>query len=231
MKPFLLFLSALFIATTAIAHTINWYVDGSVYHTTTCESGENIILPTQPEKYGYTFQGWKKNYIRGIFEGWEDVPSNVSAYRADTDDNRVPLEGDYIIVNDTSLYYAPILIAYNGATHTFNLEIEGEKYKGISISNIAGTWGLKKQITIRTWGGGWLEFYPGLDQYISKKEGGTPENKGALLGGNSMKDSDWTLSCYVVVQSHAGKWQFFYEGVWSEHGKNGWKPRLQITNE
>ena len=58
MKRILLFLSALFIATTAIAHTINWYVDGSVYHTTTCESGENVTPPTAPEKYGYTFRGW-----------------------------------------------------------------------------------------------------------------------------------------------------------------------------
>ncbi len=59
MKRFLLFLSAAFIATTAIAHTINWYVDDSVYHTTICESGENVTPPTAPEKYGYTFRGWK----------------------------------------------------------------------------------------------------------------------------------------------------------------------------
>jgi hypothetical protein len=59
MKRFLLFLSALFIATTAIAHTINWYVDDSVYHTTICESGDNITPPTAPEKYGYTFKEWK----------------------------------------------------------------------------------------------------------------------------------------------------------------------------
>lgn len=58
MKRILLFLSALFIATTAIAHTINWYVDENIFHTTTCESGENVTPPTAPEKYGYTFQGW-----------------------------------------------------------------------------------------------------------------------------------------------------------------------------
>lgn len=58
MKRILLFLSALFIATTAIAHTIHWYVGDSVYHTTTCESGENVTPPTAPEKYGYTFRGW-----------------------------------------------------------------------------------------------------------------------------------------------------------------------------
>lgn len=62
MKRILLFLSALFIATTAIAHTINWYVDGNIFHTTTCESGENVTPPTAPEKYGYTFRGWE-NYI------------------------------------------------------------------------------------------------------------------------------------------------------------------------
>ena len=59
MKRILLFLSALFIATTAIAHTINWYVDGNIFHTTTCESGENVTPPTAPEKYGYTFREWK----------------------------------------------------------------------------------------------------------------------------------------------------------------------------
>ncbi|MDW2995919.1 MAG: InlB B-repeat-containing protein [Alphaproteobacteria bacterium] len=59
MKRLLLFLSLCFICTAAIAHTINWYVDGSVYHTTTCESGENVTPPTAPEKYGYTFRGWK----------------------------------------------------------------------------------------------------------------------------------------------------------------------------
>ena len=64
MKRILLFLSALFIATTAIAHTINWYVDGNIFHTTTCESGENVTPPTAPEKYGYTFKRWKKNYTR-----------------------------------------------------------------------------------------------------------------------------------------------------------------------
>ncbi len=59
MKRLLLFLSLCFICTAAIAHTINWYVDGSVYHTTTCESGEDVTPPTAPEKYGYTFRGWK----------------------------------------------------------------------------------------------------------------------------------------------------------------------------
>ena len=62
MKRFLFFLSLYFTCTVAIAHTINWYVDGSVYHTTICESGDDITPPTAPEKYGYTFKGWETGY-------------------------------------------------------------------------------------------------------------------------------------------------------------------------
>lgn len=58
MKKILLCLFAIFVGTAAIAHTINWYVDGNIFHTTTCESGEDITPPTAPEKYGYTFKGW-----------------------------------------------------------------------------------------------------------------------------------------------------------------------------
>ena len=59
MKRLLLFLSLCFICSAAIAHTINWYVDGSIYHTTTCESGDDVTPPTAPEKYGYTFNEWR----------------------------------------------------------------------------------------------------------------------------------------------------------------------------
>ena len=58
MKKILLCLFAIFIGTAAIAHTINWYVEGNIFHTTTCESGEDITPPTAPEKYGYKFKGW-----------------------------------------------------------------------------------------------------------------------------------------------------------------------------
>ena len=57
MKRIFVFLM-LFIGTAAVAHTINWYVDGNIFHTTTCESGEDITPPTAPEKYGYTFKEW-----------------------------------------------------------------------------------------------------------------------------------------------------------------------------
>ncbi len=45
-------------AAYAATETINWFVDGGVYATTTCESGGDITLPPTPTKYGYTFHGW-----------------------------------------------------------------------------------------------------------------------------------------------------------------------------
>ena len=60
MKRFVLFLFAIFVChfSHAQTETINWYVGGNVYTTTTCESGNDIILPATPTKLGYTFQGW-----------------------------------------------------------------------------------------------------------------------------------------------------------------------------
>jgi hypothetical protein len=59
MKRFLILLSLLFCSTSfAATETINWYVDGTSYATTTCQTGGDIILPNTPYKYGYTFQGW-----------------------------------------------------------------------------------------------------------------------------------------------------------------------------
>ncbi len=64
MRRLILLLGVLFCsAAYAATETINWFVDGGVYATTTCESGGDITLPPTPTKYGYTFQGWS-NYKR-----------------------------------------------------------------------------------------------------------------------------------------------------------------------
>jgi len=64
MKRLLLILSLLFCTVAfGATETINWYVGDNLYTTTTCESGGDITLPTAPTKYGYTFQGWRLNYI------------------------------------------------------------------------------------------------------------------------------------------------------------------------
>lgn len=64
MKKILMFLFALFICVGAIAHTINWYADGQVVSTTSCQSGDNITPPTAPAKTGYHFVRWESGYTK-----------------------------------------------------------------------------------------------------------------------------------------------------------------------
>ena len=65
MKKFVIGLVCIFICALAKAatETINWYVDGNTYATTTCQTGGDITLPTAPTKYGYTFHGWADSYV------------------------------------------------------------------------------------------------------------------------------------------------------------------------
>ena len=61
----ILVLCAIFITNVTLADTINvnWMVGDSVYDTTTCTVGDDLILPTPPTKRGYTFQGWQPFYV------------------------------------------------------------------------------------------------------------------------------------------------------------------------
>lgn len=59
MKKFTILLLLLFCGLArADTETINWYVGTTLYDTTSCQTGGDIILPTQPTKRGHTFQGW-----------------------------------------------------------------------------------------------------------------------------------------------------------------------------
>ena len=60
--------------------TLEWIVDGQQYgNTTTCEYSGDVILPTPPTKYGYTFAGWEPSdyifleYIEGTGQQWIDT--------------------------------------------------------------------------------------------------------------------------------------------------------------
>lgn len=46
---------------TAFANTelTYWFNDGALQNTTSCESGDDIIAPNAPYKYGYRFTGWE----------------------------------------------------------------------------------------------------------------------------------------------------------------------------
>ena len=58
MKKFFVILGLVFVCITAFAHSVEWYVDGSLYQTTTCDAGDSITPPTAPAKYGYHFVKW-----------------------------------------------------------------------------------------------------------------------------------------------------------------------------
>lgn len=61
LKRICLLLLCVFVerASFAITETINWYVGDSVYDSTTCESGDDVILPNNPTApRGYYFAGW-----------------------------------------------------------------------------------------------------------------------------------------------------------------------------
>ena len=76
MKKLLVGLCAAFISNWAIANSINWHAGNQIIQTTTCESGENVIVPTAPAKYGYTFKEWKVS--KNLFD--INSLSNVSGY-------------------------------------------------------------------------------------------------------------------------------------------------------
>ena len=44
---------------TVNSYNVTFIVDGETYHTATVEFGAQIELPTEPEKEGYTFDGWE----------------------------------------------------------------------------------------------------------------------------------------------------------------------------
>ena len=58
MKRIVFLLCSMLFYMTAKAHNIEWYVDGNLYTTSTCQAGDNVTPPTPPAKTGYTFQEW-----------------------------------------------------------------------------------------------------------------------------------------------------------------------------
>lgn len=49
------------------AQNIEWYVDDVLYSTSSCESGDDVVVPTAPNKSGYTFVGWDSVYDRILY--------------------------------------------------------------------------------------------------------------------------------------------------------------------
>lgn len=157
MKRFLILLSLLF-CTTVFAQTeiINWYMDGQTYATTTCETGGNIALPTQPVKYGYTFQGWRDyipiEYLESTGTQWIDTGVILNAdskirvkfLRSDLLYSRVMgVRGTYTsnnisIIGDTYSLDTIHIDFNNGSYSTYRLT-DVLNYRGIVIAEASKT--------------------------------------------------------------------------------------------
>jgi len=96
MKKILISICACFgVINLVIADTmnVNWMVDGSVYDTSTCTVGGDLIIPaTTPTKYGYHFVGW------GPYSLLEYIESDGTQY----------INTDYIPLTQNVTYYFSI---------------------------------------------------------------------------------------------------------------------------
>ena len=75
LKKILILFSAI-VAYAADAQTTNWYVDGEIYQTTTCESGDDVTPPSAPARRGYTFTGWREIIAGTWRQSGTPTPSN-----------------------------------------------------------------------------------------------------------------------------------------------------------
>lgn len=231
MKRFLLFISALFICNIAIADdiTINWSVDNQPYTTTTCEIGGDVVLPSV-SKRGHVFRGWKKNYDRGMFDNWASVPSNTNQYLADTNNNRTPLENDYIIVEDSSEYTLAtnkIVIKRTVSNLMQNIEIYYNNIKydydrsvtdATNFANNAFTIQYKDN------------YYITFNKFKTVFENNT-YGIGDRLRVQGYGYTGTRTGFELSTSLYSGTWRFVYDGVWETDGKTGWKPVEQIISE
>lgn len=228
MKPFLLFLSALFIATTAIAEqiTINWGADNEHYTATSCEIGNDVILPTTPTKRGHIFKGWiAEHFYRGTWPDWTAVPSNAD-YSLDIHNNQIPKKNDYIIVSDASLYPVNAIIVEQQSSPTayaipIKCTVDGVETETI-YSRETVAYICDGKIKVSCFSSNTPEYYANTDLYY----------KGELLHqGDVITEIHFrsTKTFYVSLTKIDDAWKFVYQGTWETDGKYGWKPETQIV--
>ena len=243
MKRFLLFISALFICNIAIADdiTINWDINNQTYTTTTCEIGNDVLLPTTPTKRGHIFRGWvAEHFDRGTFANWDVVPSSVNKYFIDKYNNNIPKTGDYILVNDASGYVSiddlklPLIVTdMDNMGVSYN--ISGQSYKKNRSSGQTVRFGPGNEIgynTIDTGRNGTAIYF-----YDTVKFNNVIYYNGQAININNINNGftveNLPLVFYLKENNSvlSGTWKFVYDGVWATDGKNGWKPAEQIVSE
>ena len=156
MKRFVLILLSIFTCAiaTAATETINWYMDGNTYATTTCQTGGDIVLPQNtPTKYGYTFQGWRDykpiEYLESTGTQWIDtgvILNENSKIRAKFLRTTVfsSQEGDTMgIMGSSQAYNAKKVVFYGQASNAKYIEaafISGANYKPFQLeARVSGT--------------------------------------------------------------------------------------------
>ena len=138
-------------------------VGDSVYDTTTCTVGDDLILPTPPTKRGYTFQGWQPfyvflEYIESTGTQWIDTGIKLNAatddielvFRANENtegnslfgarDSTVAMAYTFAISSD--LRYRA---GWNNATPTLDLAADTDKHI-LKIEHIGGVFKLDNTI-------------------------------------------------------------------------------------
>ena len=248
MKFCMVFISLL-LGTTVFAETIdiNWYKDNQLYQTTTCEIGNDVLLPTAPTKRGHIFKGWMAKHVnRGTFENWSFVPSNINNYLVDGNGNKTPLINDYIIVEDASAK-ASINAEYS---YALKLNIPPNKRWGSTVW-YSYDGGITKQlldpdqtyqtIHIKDPNDDTITIIDvvigGQISVISRK----PVNiNGVLYDANTTlktwavttaDSNSWYDTILYTKDTLSGTWKFVYNGIWAVDGKKGWVPQEQIANE
>ena len=252
MRKIILTLTAIFICAATFAHTINWHVDGTLYQTTTCEINNDVLLPTEPIKRGYTFKGWEEeHFFRGEYDTWSKVPLKATAYERDTYNNRIPAHSDYIIVNDAS-DYIPLIFNDNfeiwNVSHDYRT-IWAYRYKDnvVQKSVVYASGGALKPE--EDW---WTYFGPNNEIIIKRQSNaiyviaqttlrlnGKIYTVGETILSTNITDQSTEYNTHVVEflsdtdTNHRiqGKWKFIYSGVWEEDGKKAWIPDNQIINK
>jgi len=233
MKRIGLFLFGIFICAVAIAEqiTINWGVDNQTYDTTTCEIGADVALPTTPTKRGHVFRGWvAEHFDRGTFTNWEKVPTNSSLYEQDIHGDYTPLNGDYIIVRDSSDYtswFVPQIhvkttdTSGNGAAISVEVldtqEIFYYHYRSVLSKTRIGNTNFYIQYA-SLW-----NIVADVPMIINN----TGYPTGSSYSWNYTTAVDFDVNACVST----GTWRFVYDGIWATNGKNGWKPDYQIVGE
>lgn len=84
-----------FVSGVSYSKNIEWYVDNQLYANTSCESGDDVILPAAPTKQGYTFTGWNAYIPIEYLESTGTQYIDTKVYQKDAKQYGMSLKYEY----------------------------------------------------------------------------------------------------------------------------------------